>query len=72
MLYFQATITIIMHIGSNSKHDTEDVRSRKVYIHDTARKSKVQGILSVLPAVTRPVQTACRVGQCTIYPKTAR
>ena len=72
MLYFQATTTIIVHVGLNSERDTKDVRSRKVYIHDTARKSKVQGILSVLPAVTCPVQTACRAGQCTIYPKTAR
>ena len=37
MLYFQATTTIIVHVGLNSERDTEDVRSRKVYTTPLAR-----------------------------------
>ena len=65
MLYFQAETTIIMSL--NSESDMEDVRSRKVY---TTLLARAKGILSVLPAVTRPVHTARRAGQHTIYMKT--
>ena len=40
-------------------------------IRDTAVKSKGQDILSVLPAVTRPIHTASRAGQCMICMITA-
>ena len=58
-------------MSSNSESGTEDVRSRKVYTTPLARAKGMQDILSVLPAAKRPVYTARRAGQRTIYMKTA-
>ena len=51
--------------SSNSESDTEDVRSRKVYMTPLARAKGKTFFNSVLSAVTRPVHTARRAGQRT-------
>ena len=65
--------------GRNFDHRELEFRKRhggceiEEGIHDADSKSKGQDILSVLPAITSLVHmhTACRVGQRTIYMKTA-
>ena len=71
ILYFQAETTILMHVSSNSNTMRYGGCEIEEGIHDGASKSKGQDILSVLPAVTHPVQTAHGAGQHTIYMKTA-